>query len=335
MHFEQGSFEEEEEGSFIEKQGAVNNNQFDEVYDVEGSEGEVSSSPSESGRREGPEDNSFNDSGTSSPQNGMPSQNQYGQNGLENSESDEGQEIPIKGAYNPADYQDLAVSSEVKELFQYIQRYKPQQIDLATKIRPFVPEYIPSVGEVDAFLKIPRPDGAQEDLGLVVLDEPKLNQSDPVIVEQKYWAIFKQPRLGTPGGAAVRSIENADKNPRMISKWISSIADIHRTKPPATFKYSQNMPDIDSLMDVWHPDIEYALGSIELPGPDIDMDLGKYVGMVCSLLDIPVHNLSNGKSLIESLHVLFTLYSNFKANQHFKQNAEFENNQMTLGAPIY
>ena len=41
----------------------------------------------------------------------------------------------------------------MKELFEYIQRYKPQKIDLDTKLKPFVPEYIPSVGEVDAFLK--------------------------------------------------------------------------------------------------------------------------------------------------------------------------------------
>ena len=33
------------------------------------------------------------------------------------------------------------------------------------------------------------------------------------------------------------------------------------------------------------------------------------------MLDIPVH----GDKLTESLHVLFTLYSDFKANVHFQQ----------------
>jgi len=37
------------------------------------------------------------------------------------------------------------------------------------------------------------------------------------------------------------------------------------------------------------------------------------VRMVCAMLDIPVH----GK-LTEALHVLFTLYSDFKANVHFQ-----------------
>ena len=36
------------------------------------------------------------------------------------------------------------------------------------------------------------------------------------------------------------------------------------------------------------------------------------------MLDIPVHKLANNKSLIESLHVLFTLFSEFRQNQHFK-----------------
>ena len=78
------------------------------------------------------------------------------------------------------------MSSEVKELFEYIQRYKPQKIDLDTKLKPFVPEYIPSVGEVDAFLKMPKPDGTKEDLGIAVLDEPALNPEDKTVIELRY-----------------------------------------------------------------------------------------------------------------------------------------------------
>jgi intraflagellar transport protein 46 len=36
-------------------------------------------------------------------------------------------------------------------------------------LKAFVPEYIPAIGEVDAFLKMPRPDGQPETLGLYVL----------------------------------------------------------------------------------------------------------------------------------------------------------------------
>ena len=60
----------------------------------------------------------------------------------------------------------MSVAPEVKELFEYIQRYKPQKIDLETKLKPFVPDYVPAVGEVDACLKMPKPDGSKEDLGI-------------------------------------------------------------------------------------------------------------------------------------------------------------------------
>ena len=47
----------------------------------------------------------------------------------------------------------------LEDLFQYVQRYKPQSINLETKLKPFIPDYFPSVGDVDEFLKVPRPDG--------------------------------------------------------------------------------------------------------------------------------------------------------------------------------
>ena len=79
-------------------------------------------------------------------------------------EGDDEKEVP--GTYNPADFNNLQVSSEVKDLFEYIKRYKPQKIDLDTKLKPFIPDYIPAVGEVDACLKMPKSDGTKEDLGI-------------------------------------------------------------------------------------------------------------------------------------------------------------------------
>ena len=46
----------------------------------------------------------------------------------------------------------------------------------------------------------------------------------------------------------------------------------------------------------------------------MDMSLQEYVRTICSLVDIPVHP---GGSAVQSLHVLFTLYSEFKNNPHF------------------
>ena len=50
------------------------------------------------------------------------------------------------------------MSGEIKELFQYVSRYKPHNIELETKMRPFIPDYIPAVGEIDHFAKV-RPRG--------------------------------------------------------------------------------------------------------------------------------------------------------------------------------
>lgn len=69
-------------------------------------------------------------------------------------------------AYNPMEYSNLKVSAEITELFQYISRYQPHEIELESKLKPFIPDYIPAIGEVDAFLKVPRPDGEEETLGL-------------------------------------------------------------------------------------------------------------------------------------------------------------------------
>ena len=43
------------------------------------------------------------------------------------------------------------------------------------------------------------------------------------------------------------------------------------------------------------------------------MSLKEYVSIICALTDIPVF-----KSRVESLHVLFSLYLEFKNSQHFR-----------------
>lgn len=66
-----------------------------------------------------------------------------------------------------------------------------QNLNLDFKFKPFVPDFIPAVGDIDAFLKVVPPDVAingeayQTDLsylGLTVLDEPAATQSDPALL---------------------------------------------------------------------------------------------------------------------------------------------------------
>ncbi|CAB1316600.1 unnamed protein product, partial [Coregonus sp. 'balchen'] len=141
--------------------------------------------------------------------------------------------------------------------------YTPQTIELDHKLKPFIPDFIPAVRDIDAFLKVPRPDGKADNLGLLVLDEPCTKQSDPTVLS--LWLSENSKRHNI----TMKSVENPEKNPKAIENWMESI----------------------------------------------------------SILDIPVY-----KSWIHSLHVLFTLYSEFKNSQHFKALAEGQKSD-TQSAP--
>uniref|UniRef100_A0A7M4DUI2 Intraflagellar transport protein 46 homolog n=1 Tax=Crocodylus porosus TaxID=8502 RepID=A0A7M4DUI2_CROPO len=233
----------------------------------------------------------------------------------EEEEEEEEHGAPPQGAYNPADYDYLPVSAEIKELFQYIRRYTPQTIELEHRLQPFIPDFIPAVGDIDAFLKVPRPDGKPDNLGLLVLDEPSTKQSDPTVLT--LWLTENSKQHSVSQQVKVKSLENAEKNPKAIDNWVESISELHRFKPPATVHYTRPMPDIDTLMQEWSPEFEELLGKVSLPTADISCGLAEYVDVICAILDIPVY-----KSRIQSLHVLFSLYSEFKNSQHFKALAE-------------
>jgi intraflagellar transport protein 46 len=83
------------------------------------------------------------------------------------------------------------------------------------------------------------------------------------------------------------------------------------------------MPNIESLMQIWPENFEETLRDIQLPDETINLSLQSYAGLVCNILDIPIHKINSNKSMIEALHVFFSLYSEFKENQHF----QFQNNK--------
>lgn len=223
----------------------------------------------------------------------------------------------LDGAYNPKDYLHLDVSADTRDLFGYIDRYKPQEVELDTTLKCFIPEYIPAIGELDPFIKVSRPDGEPEELGLKVLDEPASEQSDPTVLELQLRAMSKKQQHGD---VVVRSIENASKNTAQIEKWVQSINELHRSKPPPQVHYRKNMPEIDTLMEMWPTEFEEALKKIPLPSPDLALSLGEYSKILCSILDIPVY-----ENPVESLHLMFSLFMAFKENPHFQAMAN-ENN---------
>ena len=72
-----------------------------------------------------------------------------------------------------------------------------------------------SVGEITFLRTYSRlkPDGTKEDLGIIVLDEPALNNEDKTVLELKY-VQSKNVVRATP--MDVDSIEQADKKPKEI-----------------------------------------------------------------------------------------------------------------------
>ena len=94
-------------------------------------------------------------------------------------------------------------------------------LELETKLRAFIPEYIPAVGEVDAFLKIPKPNASPETLGLIDLDEPKLNQSKKAKLDLIFRDVNKKKNPNFQ--SKIHSIINADKNPKEIASWINDV----------------------------------------------------------------------------------------------------------------
>lgn len=208
------------------------------------------------------------------------------------------------------DYSNLNVSSDIKSMFKYIGTFKPIQVEIESKIKCFIPEFMPAIGTLDNFVKVPRPDSKPDQLGLAVVDEPAANQSDGTVLELQFLSTAKTQMSKRIN---IRSIERAEKSPAEITRWIKSIADLHRNKPPPTVTYKKPMPDIENLMQIWPEEFEAELKDLKMPPAEIDLTTKEFATISCALVDIPVH----AESIVQSLHVLFTLYSEFRSNQHF------------------
>ncbi|XJO78814.1 hypothetical protein BDV3_003198 [Batrachochytrium dendrobatidis] len=223
-------------------------------------------------------------------------------------------------------FQGETLGNEIKQLLEYIERYSVQEQDLDVELKSFIPDLIPAIGDIDAFIKIPRVDQKPDILGFALLDEPAAAQSDPSVLDLHLRAVSKS---ATVVPQVVRSLESSAlcKDPKLIDAWIKNIKDLHGKNPPPSVNYSRRMPDIEDLMQVWPPALESAFESTQLLHASIDLPLSQYAAVVALILDIPTHQPSptdkpdakrQQNSLIESLHVVFTLYLEFQNSVHFK-----------------
>ena len=81
-----------------------------------------------------------------------------------------------------------------------------------------------------------------------------MNQSDKAKIDLQLINQDKKYKGGKY--TKVHAIESAEKNPKQITQWINSVADIQKGKQPPSVGYSKGMPDIDSLMQVWPAEVE-------------------------------------------------------------------------------
>lgn len=71
--------------------------------------------------------------------------------------------------------------------------------------------------------------------------------------------------------------------------------------------------------------MESAFENFVLPREGINLSVNDYAKIICNMMDIPIYNVNTEKSVVEALHVLFSLYSEFKENKHFQNEEKIKN----------
>ncbi|KAH0571595.1 Intraflagellar transport complex B protein 46 [Spironucleus salmonicida] len=183
------------------------------------------------------------------------------------------------------------------DLINMYKLFQPTEMLLETLFVPFLQEYQPSIGEVDPYIKLPRPDNSIDKIGVSVLDEPCINQSNKVVLisklsqtqiklyqkHQKYCEVPIVTDLST------------------LNDFIFQIEQLHQKSPQ---KYEYKHPINQQCLEMYDKTFEDDVKQILLPTAQIQLDVIQYFQVICTLLDIPYYN----DSKLDSLMMLFELY---------------------------
>lgn len=82
----------------------------------------------------------------------------------------------------------------------------------------------------------------------------------------------------------MKSLDRAHEHPKQLEEWVSSIEKLHQSRPTPTVHYSRPMPDIESLMQEWPPEVEDALRTLALPSAQLNCSLEEYVNIIMGQL---------------------------------------------------
>lgn len=105
-------------------------------------------------------------------------------------------------------------------------------------------QQVPAIGAPNAFISPPRPDGEPDFLGLTVLDEPALRQSDPAAVALQ---LRHQLRLQSGAGCGVAAggdglpslgwVADPVRQPQRLDEWIQQVEGLHQVRCCAQLQY--------------------------------------------------------------------------------------------------
>lgn len=224
----------------------------------------------------------------------------------------------------PEKWEQLPLQPELKELFPYILKYTPQSIDTPYHLQPFVPEFVPAVGDVDAMLKVHPPallqpqrqrevDEYLQRLGLQLLDEPSGNQSEPSLLNMKLRSVLSGSRgrhdrqAGSSRYSA--SLVPTARSAKDIERWIGEVEQVHMTQ---SLHDAQPRKDIDALLEDWPrsyaaPATREALDTAYRACLQQQISLADYVRVLCEQFGVE-GALDSQADYIHNVQTLFALY---------------------------
>ncbi|XP_053959726.1 intraflagellar transport protein 46 homolog [Anastrepha ludens] len=226
----------------------------------------------------------------------------------------------VQLSIKPEQWEKLPVQQELKDLFPYILKYTPQSIDTPYRLQPFIPDFVPSVGDVDAFLKVTipallKPQRQQEineflaKMGLYLLDEPSGDQSEPSLLNMKLRSVLTGS--GVKARTTSASLVPTAKSAKEIDKWINEVEKLHMTQ---MVNDVQPRKEIEPLLINWPRSYADASEAVQQAYKRCleDKDIARYVRTLCQHFEVEGPTETQVDYIL-NVQTLFALY--LAANQ--------------------
>eukprot|EP00834_Sanchytrium_tribonematis_P000869 NODE_17_length_48642_cov_1.199349.p33 type:complete len:184 gc:universal NODE_17_length_48642_cov_1.199349:753-202(-) len=176
----------------------------------------------------------------------------------------------------------------------FLNQFVPTNIQAELKLRTYIPDYIPSIGEmmdikVEPPQKITRKEPTTRPINETVLKFQLKNKLKKNLVESHYAT-----------------------NQRELAQYVE---DSKHLLSNSAVVFSQSVPQEEDLMEVWSTSINDILCHGKV-GLEHDLDTQQFTELSLSLIGIPFD--ASIRSKIEGLYILFNVYNEFKNSGHFK-----------------